>query len=360
MGSKRNKSGLIFLLILSFGITSDFCAAQISRSTVITNAQSFVTFSWTAASCNLWNGIRCSNAKIYSAPWVTVGENISMPYCWGGWSSITQYNTAMAGCKSAGQVCSAAGGGCSGLPSAPLTCAGGMDCSGMVTRAWELTTKYSTSTLVNISTPISLSSVQPGDILNYAGSHVRLVYSNNGSTITVIETSGADWKTSYRTYRPDQLTSYVPRCPNPTIVSGGCGGTPPANDDCANAVTLTPSTTCIATSGDIAGATQSYPASGCPSGLIQDVWYKFTATATGNYTITLTPSSAMDGVLEARAGSCSGTVLGCADIGGGNGKAENLIVAATNGTTYCIRVYEYNPAGDTTPPLTTGFTICVA
>ena len=67
----------------------------------------------------------------------------------------------------------------------------------------------------------------------------------------------------------------------------------------------------------------------------------------------------MDGVVEVRQGSCSGTVLGCKDSGGGNGGIENLDVSVTNGTTYYVRVYEYNSAGNTTPPLTTNFNICV-
>ena len=143
------------------------------------------------------------------------------------------------------------------------------------------------------------------------------------------------------------------------LINGGGSVSPPSNDECSNAITLTPSTTVNNTSGDIAGATQSYTASGCASGLIQDVWYKFTALATGTYTIRLTPSSSMDGIVEVRQGNCTGTVLGCADSGGGNGGIENLNVSVTNGTVYYVRVYEYNAAGNTTPPLSTSFNICV-
>ncbi len=146
----------------------------------------------------------------------------------------------------------------------------------------------------------------------------------------------------------------------PSWTVGPCGGgctTAPSNDACSssNAVALQVGTSCNYTSGDICGATESYAASGCASALIQDVWFKFTAS-NGQYTITLDPSSGMDGVVEARQGSCSGTVLGCADAGGGNGAIETLNINASSGTIY-VRVYDYTSAG--TPPTTTDFEICV-
>lgn len=67
----------------------------------------------------------------------------------------------------------------------------------------------------------------------------------------------------------------------------------------------------------------------------------------------------MDGIIEVREGSCTGNVLGCKDAGGGNGAIENLDVSVINGTVYYVRVYEYNSPGNTTPPATTSFNICV-
>ena len=352
----------VLLLTINFVLCFEFGIAQISRTQIINNAIPYTSFSWTASSCNLWSGTSCGGRNVYSAdiPWVNIGTNISMPYCWGGWSTQSEHITAMANCKSAGDICSTSGGGCSG-GGAGLSCASGHDCSGLVSRAWGLSSKQSTSTLPNLSTSIPLNQVQQGDILNVVGSHTRLVETNYGNgNYRVIEASGTDWKTAYHTYTAAQLASYDPRCPNSSIVTGGCGSVAaPSNDNCTSAITLIPNTACNSTSGDIAGATQTYTASGCPSGLIQDVWYKFTASASGTYTIRLAPSSGMDGVVEVRQASCTGTVLGCKDSGGGNGGIENLDVSVTNGTTYYVRVYEYNSAGNTTPPLTTNFNICV-
>ena len=362
----------LFFLMFCFVVCNNFCFAQISRTQIVNNANSYVTFSWTANSCNLWNGSSCGGRNVYAPTpandsqrgWVKVGSNTSMPYAWGGGSTTAQHISAMASCKSAGDICSIGNAiSCisQGSNGAGLSCTSGLDCSGLVTRAWGLNTPHlGTGELPSYSTIISLSQTQPGDILNDEGHHVRLVSSNNGSSYTVIESSGTDWKTAYHTYTPVNLTSYDPRCPNSSIVTGGCGSvSAPSNDNCSSAITLTPNTSCNTTSGDIAGATQSYAASGCSSGLIQDVWYKFTATSNGTYTIRLDPSSSMDGIVEVRQGSCSGTILGCADSGGGNGGIENLNVTVTNGTIYYIRIYEYNSAGNTTPPASTTFDICV-
>jgi hypothetical protein len=48
------------------------------------------------------------------------------------------------------------------------------DCSGFVSMAWHLADSYSTSTLYQVSSTISKSSLRPGDALNYAGVHTVL------------------------------------------------------------------------------------------------------------------------------------------------------------------------------------------
>jgi PKD repeat protein len=112
-----------------------------------------------------------------------------------------------------------------------------VDCSGFVSRAWGLTTKYSTTTLENISTAYSSPTlVLPGDIFDYSGSHTRLVDTNytNGN-YKVMESSANGWDVSYNTYTTAQLTSYSPRfyikVQNATItaaftssVTSGCSG----------------------------------------------------------------------------------------------------------------------------------------
>ncbi|WP_226171770.1 fibronectin type III domain-containing protein [Hymenobacter lucidus] len=128
---------------------------------------------------------------------------------------------------------------------------------------------------------------------------------------------------------------------------------PPANDACADAVTLTPSTTsscATATSGTLegAGATAGLAA---PVGTADDdVWYKFTATATAHI-VTLTGTG--DYVQQLLSGSCAAlTSVAYSDPN------EKTYTGLTVGNTYYVRVYSYSA---TTPTAAAAaFTICVA
>lgn len=131
------------------------------------------------------------------------------------------------------------------------------------------------------------------------------------------------------------------------------------NDDCINAEAIYPNTTCVPSSGDVAGATASGLGKascdafgGTPK--LFDVWYKFQATAT-SHTIKVSPSAGFDAVVALHT-TCSGGQIGCADNGGGSGAAETIVSnVLTIGATYYIRVYNYGSS----IPTTTSFDICV-
>ncbi len=349
--SKTTKTLQILLLI----VCSNYGFGQITRTQVISNALPYTTFSWTANNCNLWNGTSCGGANIYHVPWVSApGTYTAMPYCWGGWSTQAEYNSAMAGCKSAGQACSSSGGGCTPLPSAPLSCAAGHDCSGLVSRAWALDHKRNTGSdsyygLLAISTQISYSQLQPGDMVNDEGSHTRLIrtyYSSNASA-DVIEAVGGAWKVTTNTYTPIQQTGFYAWCPNSNIVIGGCGSScpAPANDLCSNAIQLTTSSTCNYINGTTCGATPINPTTGLPACIVssstaKDVWYKFTASSTGTTTLKVQSGSNFDAIVQILYNvTCASSYsqfqcTNSAAVGG-----VETITGFTPGTTYWVRVY---------------------
>ncbi|MBC7536340.1 MAG: N-acetylmuramoyl-L-alanine amidase [Ferruginibacter sp.] len=131
------------------------------------------------------------------------------------------------------------------------------------------------------------------------------------------------------------------------------------NDNCVNAEAIYPNTTCVQSSGDVAGATASGLAQascdafgGTPK--LFDVWYKFQATAT-SHTIKVSPSAGFDAVVALHT-TCTGGQIACADNGGGSGAAETITSnVLTVGDTYYIRVYSYGSS----IPATTSFDICV-
>ncbi|OON68183.1 T9SS type A sorting domain-containing protein [Hymenobacter sp. CRA2] len=133
-----------------------------------------------------------------------------------------------------------------------------------------------------------------------------------------------------------------------------------ANDDCAGAITLTPSATstcATTTNGTTTGATQSQAPSACSgstSGAAGDVWYKFTATSTAH--IVTASSTTLDGVVQAFSGACGSlTALNCVDATASG--AETLaLTGLTIGNVYYVRYYGYT---DLTTPVGGAFTLCI-
>ncbi|WP_447636682.1 T9SS type A sorting domain-containing protein [Flavobacterium microcysteis] len=143
----------------------------------------------------------------------------------------------------------------------------------------------------------------------------------------------------------------------PTVSSAFtlCVGTPPAppaNDNCAQAVALTPTATYgNVTDGTNAGATASStetaPTS-CDGYSGGDVWYSVVVPASGNITVetgnTSTGTSGFDSVVTVYSGACGSLVqVGCDDDGAATGSySKAAITGQTPGATLYIRVYEYS------------------
>ncbi len=152
-----------------------------------------------------------------------------------------------------------------------------------------------------------------------------------------------------------RIYSYGATVPTNTTFTICVTTPPPANDDCANAIALTVNsgTTCTTSAtGNVAGATSSGATSTC-TGSGNDVWYKFTATGT-SHIITVTGTN-IDAVVDLRSGSCNGTSMSCADATLTGGTETITATGLTIGTTYYVRVYDWN----STIPANTTFTICV-
>ena len=179
---------------------------SITRTEVINVADSYVNHTFYASSANITNGIIVDpNGDTVRTPsWVTVGNHSSVPYKWGGFSSLSQFDNGLSSNLYAGD--NYTGNNVSSY-------AVGVDCSGFVSRCWGTSSKYGTSTIPNISTALSsLNDLRRGDCLNYAGHHVRLAAEDNpDGTVYICEASGVDWKVAYRTYNFTDLTNYQPR-----------------------------------------------------------------------------------------------------------------------------------------------------
>ncbi|HBS85537.1 MAG: hypothetical protein A2W91_17150 [Bacteroidetes bacterium GWF2_38_335] len=188
--------------------------APIYRSEIIGIAETFETHVWYCNPENIQD-VACGGGQVTTPAWVEVGTNISLPYMWGGFTSLEQFDQGLLNGLCAGDMNTAEYEG--------TACSVGVDCSGFVSRAWNLPTKYGTSGLPSISTAYAtFDELLPGDIVNLAGSHVRLVYTNNmDGTFLLLEATaaGAAWAVTYNTYTATAMdgSGYIPRYYNDVI-----------------------------------------------------------------------------------------------------------------------------------------------
>ena len=114
------------------------------------------------------------------------------------------------------------------------------------------------------------------------------------------------------------------------------------NDNCPSAFALTvnPSTTCVtSTNGTTSIATQSQI--GCTGSADDDVWFSFVATAS-IHTVTVTPDTLYDAVLEIFSGSCGSlSSIACQDATIIYSPEVATVSGLTIGATYYVRVYSY-------------------
>jgi hypothetical protein len=133
---------------------------------------------------------------------------------------------------------------------------------------------------------------------------------------------------------------------------------PPANDDCAGAISITPGVECVSTTGTVLSATESLPADSC-NGFLgaadDDVWYMFVATQPV-LTVGVLGSTGFDAVVEVFDGACgAGAPIGCADSTV-TGESENVVLSSlVVGETYYYRLFHYG----TLTPADPTFTTCV-
>lgn len=147
-----------------------------------------------------------------------------------------------------------------------------------------------------------------------------------------------------------------------TITFSGtpCSATPPANDECAGAITLTADAECFTYAGDVNGAnagvsTAPITCAGWTGDPSDDVWFQFVAT-TANANILVYPSAQFDATVDLRSGACGATQnINCSEIAGDGGMEMVEATGLTIGETYYVRVYDWW-AG---LALTTTFDICI-
>jgi MYXO-CTERM domain-containing protein len=133
-------------------------AAAISRDEVMVRAKAYAFHPWTCTTANLTASCDGGYQSVH-----VPGDYMGLPYDWGGYMTLFQFDQQMDQGYGAGSYPS------DGI----LTCTSGVDCSGFVSKCWDAG-HNTTSSMDTISSQISQASLLPGDALNTPGYHVVL------------------------------------------------------------------------------------------------------------------------------------------------------------------------------------------
>jgi hypothetical protein len=141
------------LLVL---LASSSALQAIPRDEVLARAHTYASHPWHCSALNQTGTCAAGYVSVYP-----VGDFVGLPYDWGGYSSIDQFDQGLSNGLAAGSY-----------PSDGITdCTIGVDCSGFVSRCWKAA-HTTTSGMSSIATEIDQAQVEPGDAYNDAGYHV--------------------------------------------------------------------------------------------------------------------------------------------------------------------------------------------
>lgn len=178
--------------------------ALASRVEAIRLGEKYVLYKYSCNAANLAPGglVALDGDTIKTPNWLINGYNARIPYKWGGFNTLTGFSDGLSAGKYAGDIDT----------DGSSSYAVGVDCSGFVSRCWQMTYHASTSYMPSITTQYSSwDSLKPADAIHKVG-HVRLFIerTSNGS-FRVVESAGRNWDVSYWTFTLSDLATYTPR-----------------------------------------------------------------------------------------------------------------------------------------------------
>ena len=165
----------IFSLILVLGLLPS-CAPQVTREQAIVTAYRYTQVEWIPEAHHVRHGPDGRGIVVHTPDrtlvkhgdrrgWWEPGKPAkSMPYQWGGFDTPESFLEKLAAGKKAGDIADPAKRRLGDAGTSAESC--GIDCSGFVSRCWNLKRPYSTRELHQICDPLaSWEELRPGDIL---------------------------------------------------------------------------------------------------------------------------------------------------------------------------------------------------
>ena len=182
---------------------------SVTRRECLNMAEAYRTHRWTGSGANIMHGPDARGIQVdtpdstYQKPgavpgWWRTGEvNEGVPYQWGGFCTLAEFDAGLRAGKAAGDVYSSEKRRL--LDAAVSTQAVGIDCSGFISRCWKLPRSYSTRELAGLCVELkSWDELKPGDILNTFNAHCLLFagWDDTEKTRIIAYETGSppDWK----------------------------------------------------------------------------------------------------------------------------------------------------------------------
>lgn len=155
---------------------------SVTRQQALATAESYRTHHWLPAPQNVLHGPDARGIWVdtpdssYHAEipgwWQPGVQAEGIPYQWGGFSTLAEFDAGVRSGRAAGDVYTQAKR--NALDEAVSSHAVGIDCSGFISRCWGLERSYSTRELPSLCDSIPWRQLQPGDVLNTHNAHCLL------------------------------------------------------------------------------------------------------------------------------------------------------------------------------------------
>jgi hypothetical protein len=159
--------------------------APVKRAESLATAAQYANHRWTAEERHAFHGVDLVGVRVdtpdhnFAPPGRTPGwwkpgkGNVGVPYCWGGFDTPESFDENLRTGKFAGDVYTAEKR--AGLDNARSQFTAGVDCSGFVSRCWNLDWHCSTRNVPKICDELaSYDELKPGDALSTYNGHILL------------------------------------------------------------------------------------------------------------------------------------------------------------------------------------------
>lgn len=160
------------LLLTSLSILLASCASRVTRDEAVATAFRYTQVRWMPEARHIRHGpdsrgivVHTPDRTLASRGWWQPGVPAkSLPYQWGGFDTPESFLEKIAAGKKAGDIADEAKRKLGDAGTSAESC--GIDCSGFVSRCWNLKRPYSTREFHKICDPLaSWEELRPGDIL---------------------------------------------------------------------------------------------------------------------------------------------------------------------------------------------------